>query len=113
MVGGQLAAVVMGVDFDSGLAPLHAGGCSRYRSDSAPRQPGPASGDRRVFPAVWGRAGHGRAGVAGLSDTGSLRAERSDGRFSGKAAVTRRRARRLLVGDTSSECNPEKRLLHV
>ena len=37
-----------------------------------------------------------------LSDTASLRAERSDGRFSGKAAVTRRRARRLLVGELSS-----------
>jgi hypothetical protein len=28
--GGQLAAVLMGVDFDSGLAPLHAGGCSDW-----------------------------------------------------------------------------------
>jgi hypothetical protein len=33
-----------------------------------------------------------------LSDTSRLRAERSDGRLGGKAAVARRRARRLLVG---------------
>ncbi len=38
-----------------------------HRRDSARTVASPGFGDRRVTPAAWGRARHGRAGVPGLS----------------------------------------------